>query len=414
MGGILRSMGNLKDLEAASHVPHIMQPDGVKQEHFVSMLREKEFNTASIVRWPKTSYGVHYSHYGVILDTVPPYLIQFGGGNFHNATVEITITIDDGWECVYEKELEESERENLLNRAFKVVGSTRYSILLRNCEHVANYIVKNHWFSSQIEDNENFKIIYTKFVATVKDKINVTPNDIIVNADFIQITETSLLDFNEIFEVKQKLSDTTNNILLLGPTGSGKSNLVNFLLGKRLVSTDLSPDSVTTHTSFIKCTKSFNTVYLIDTLGLTDSRWDPVLIHKMITSRLLSKTIYIHQVWIVLRFESRLTSIDKKALHQALNWVQKTKKVENFKVILTHCPDDLVDGKKDCVLNEFKLILKDMMLPDNQFATVNFKDPTIFSQKTNNLSTQMQIIEQWLNESPEPLDEFDSPCCNIL
>ena len=37
----------------------------------------------------------------------------------------------------------------MVERIQRVVGATSYSLLLRNCEHVANYIVEGRWTSMQ-------------------------------------------------------------------------------------------------------------------------------------------------------------------------------------------------------------------------------------------------------------------------
>jgi len=37
----------------------------------------------------------------------------------------------------------------MVERINRVVGATAYSLLLRNCEHVANYIFEGRWLSMQ-------------------------------------------------------------------------------------------------------------------------------------------------------------------------------------------------------------------------------------------------------------------------
>ena len=124
-----------------------------------------------------------------------------------------------------------------------------HSFCLRNSEHVANYIIQNKWYSTQMDEKINrkndlfggreplitvFKPNYS-FSENANKYLNVFPSDIkpmIFKAD--DEVEKIYTFINDSFKPTDfsyflDSSDDTFNVLVLGPTGAGKSDLINVL-----------------------------------------------------------------------------------------------------------------------------------------------------------------------------------------
>ena len=64
--------------------------------------------------------------------------------------------------------------ERVTERMKKVVGASNYSLLLRNSEHVVNYIMFGIWFSDQLDENSEI-IKCLKPDDNIKDAMDRTP-----------------------------------------------------------------------------------------------------------------------------------------------------------------------------------------------------------------------------------------------
>jgi len=105
------------------------------------------------ISWISRSYsGLNYTHWFITDDK---YTIEFDGDDIYTATINVNLKINPISNYT-EFEFTQECRE----RAKQIVGSTNYSLLLRNCEHTVNYIYIGTWASLQTSEN---KIIYNYF-----------------------------------------------------------------------------------------------------------------------------------------------------------------------------------------------------------------------------------------------------------
>ena len=81
------------------------------------------------------------------------FVVEFGHDLFEETMIVQLIDVDGVRvnEVISNQELKvEDNYEFVCGRIINVLGVTNYSLSVRNCEHVANYIFNNAWFSKQI------------------------------------------------------------------------------------------------------------------------------------------------------------------------------------------------------------------------------------------------------------------------
>jgi hypothetical protein len=174
-------------------------------------------------------YALKYLHYFLI--TVPSNLIcEFHGSDhftsiyeIHNKTMQQVYKVEaDTQQTEFTKEMKE--------RLAQVEGFTNYSLLLRNCEHVAKYIYYGKWYSNQVAtaSSDNIFANYIKRATDdTKKLVNTPPHGL-----------TSYGTYDVVVDIKDNWKFTTleagpllvykarkdsYNVLLVGPTGAGKS-----------------------------------------------------------------------------------------------------------------------------------------------------------------------------------------------
>lgn len=120
-----------------------------------------------------------------------------------------------------------------------VIGVRNYSLCLRNCEHVANYVFRGIWVSFQM-NNEGvlMKMFRYKFAKNEKPFINSFPA--LVRPHLARAESSPIYTFIKPYFTftgfDYYLDDRkidTYNILMVGPTGHGKSLLINILFNKK-------------------------------------------------------------------------------------------------------------------------------------------------------------------------------------
>ena len=127
-----------------------------------------------------------------------------------------------------------------MERMKRVVGATNYSVALRNCEHVARYIQTGSWFSFQISEKGSLRKIFFKDMAASTKIINKLPEELKdKSAELIVIYDEIESGGDMILQVMPKAAltlddDLAYNIRFLGPTGSGKSSLINLLCNRNI------------------------------------------------------------------------------------------------------------------------------------------------------------------------------------
>lgn len=271
-----------------------------------------------------------------------------------DSVLKISDNVYSNYEIVEQFQMDQKTRD----RIRMILGIKTQSILFQNSEHIANYIHSGKWISSQTNENghiyndliqindlprssakyrfkdvfiecfnSDFKILINTFPSTI-DPCNLDEKSI-----YPFITKTYLkspqihfyLDYND---------NSASNVLLIGPTGAGKSNLINALFNKKIVESQPSFTSVTKEIYFIKCQNNGKKLVLTDTVGLCDTEYNEEELMRMIKGRINRNFRSIDVVLIVLAMD-RITLDRSNSIKKVLEWLNYEKYAKRFTFVIT-------------------------------------------------------------------------------
>ena len=174
-----------------------------------------------------------YYHYFV---TDGVYTLEFGNGKLSENTVEIH---SRRLPREYRKVVSFPNTDAVRERMKEVVGAEGYSLLLRNCEHAARYVYCGSWVCTQIVPNglirELLGVIVKNKMRYIRKKLNRPPRELTK-----PLTSNRVL-FPGVQPIVQYETQHTSlsvdardmfNIVFMGPSGSGKSSIINHLFNQ--------------------------------------------------------------------------------------------------------------------------------------------------------------------------------------
>lgn len=166
---------------------------------------------------------------------------------------------------------------------------------------------------------------------------------------FVATQFSYYLDYNE----------DTYNIILIGPTGAGKSHLINLMFNDAICESKVSHSSVTREIYFIRGkgmvydveTKKFvqRNIVVTDTIGLCDTEWAENEIISMIKGRVSSNIRKLDAVFIVFKAD-RLQPQHVRNIKHILQWLDYEKNRLRICFISTFA--DFLDQEKKNSLRE--------------------------------------------------------------
>ena len=202
-------------------------------------------------------FGFEYEHFWITDGT---WILEFGGGDIRNNKVIIHCNPRAGV-CITDKTftLDKAVRK----RIKKVCGATNYSLALRNCEHVARYIYSGTWICFQMVGKGALKKAFVSHMSNSTKLINTFPAELVPKKPKMgplysdkdaldDPADTGTIEFNMIQEVLTEADKDDYTILFLGPTGAGKSHLINNLFNLSVSHSGATIDSVTKEVKFYK------------------------------------------------------------------------------------------------------------------------------------------------------------------
>ena len=267
-----------------------------------------------------------------------------------------------------------------------LVRCRNYSLCLRNCEHVANYVATGHWVSVQMNpDGIIFHYFQDYLHSTVRSLINQPPAPIRYLEDG-PATATTVYSFVESTYNYKRVDyvldhdEETCNLLVLGPTGAGKSHIINTIFNRQIVSSHASMRSVTKDVTFIRGDANLMTakglqkrgVILIDTVGFCDTELSNTQVLSIVEERVNASMRRIHLVIFVL--PQRLERVHVICIKKMMKWLKYDVYPGNFFFIINKC-DGLPVDTRDRLISETKSLLS---LTAESLAT---KLPQDFSKK---------------------------------
>ena len=341
----------LANLEQMSWTQHKIIK-GNNESHFAQVDADDEIQ---LCYYEDSMYGLKYQHYFLIF--YPSKCIaEFHGIDHFIALFQIHNKAIMR-EYIIETKPQTKFTEEMKVRLQKVENMSNYSLLLRNCEHVAKYVIYGKWFSKQtIQDgNTCFRHFYNVATDHAKHLINILPD----NLEEVPI-QSVMYEIGDKWKFKCSVKSSENfyheradsfNVLLIGPTGSGKSNLINHIYKSDVAPSEKGASGVTKSICFYPGTYEGPTkqgnICLIDTVGFCDEKMPLKDIIGMIVNILKNQELPIHRVLIV--FGERVRDAEKEALEEYKKHLKFEKFKKNFSLILTKCDDiigDLVAEEK--------------------------------------------------------------------
>jgi len=262
-------------------------------------------------------FGLKYEHWYISDGT---YILEFDGDDIYNARVTVhqkqlpyRTVASDGLQFDFTPAAKQ--------RAKKIIGATNYSLMLRNCEHVVTYIVHGAWRSLQTAPTAPiYKFFQAMFMGHVARLCNTLPEELQVTFMVRNTQRNPRLTQIAQYICSKPICDpgkAHKNVLVVGPTGTGKSDLINLLFNQTVVESRASLTSVTAHINFVLGTDSaMQRITIADTIGLCDTTLSVDEVLRLIKHSIKNNLVNIHKVLFLL--PKRLTGNEVDACNKVI------------------------------------------------------------------------------------------------
>ena len=288
------------------------------------------------------------------------------------------------------KEME--RKDEIIERMKTVVGATNYSLLLRNSEHIAWYVLTSVWVSYQICQEFSQLKRALEPDQRAENLINEPPQDFLQGHVRRKVFDDLSYDKECVQNaVENEILDGNYNpfrVIVIGPTGVGKSTIINHLYNKEVC--NIGQDSATRETDKVASTHGiyFNTrkmshkggklassvkrVNIFDTIGLCDGQLTDSENIEYIKSYLEPRIEKLDKVVVVFSVESKSENHTEamKACLYALNYGDNK---ENFVFVLSQC-DLFPQDQKENEEQLYKMV--------NKITDGNMPSPTTLKRQT--------------------------------
>jgi GTP-binding protein EngB required for normal cell division len=356
------------EIEHALHID-----EGLRQKQ--SVLVDKFTSPLKLCREVISVAGISYSHY-YISDGY--YVLEFGGAGVASAAAtekggshyvsDGYYVLEFGGLCISLKK--ENQQLNVVKefantgevkcRMRLVLGATNHSWCLRNSEHVARYIQSGTWHSLQMTGDDP---LFKAFKGALGEKVslvNTLPKDLQPKRSRHSVTGNAVYQawcspYDVEYTGKSPSlipQDGDVNVVVLGPTGSGKSSIINALFNKRVCPVKASALSVTRqmeiYSGYMKdaqrVTKKLN---VIDTIGFCDSIIPPEEIMALVKQFIRANVVSVHKVVIVC--SGRIEAAQATQIKHLLQWLGYSRHKSEFVFIYNKAEDLDDDEKTECI-----------------------------------------------------------------
>ena len=243
----------------------------------------------------------------------------------------------------------ETEMDDAIQQRMKlVIGMSNYSLCLRNCEHVANFVFRGRWDSMQMVDSNGLISYFRDYLLSDKalTLVNTFPSSIrphIFNNDAKQVYSQEIV--SNPFKATQfsyylDANEDTYNILVVGPTGCGKSRLINVLFNQEICRSETKHKSVTKDCYFIRGEGTITVgdrqqhkkIVVADTIGLCDTEWSDADTVSKIRNRVDASWRQLDAVLVVYR-AGRLQKPHVASIKAILQWLHYHEKKNSLRFL---------------------------------------------------------------------------------
>ena len=311
--------------------PHALVINSAQALQYQDLVRQ-QFPVGTTVRMCSRRcrmLRIDYRHYYIATVAQPTWVIQFGRGELTNTVVEVSI--DSTLNGYTEEEF--LVTDVVFGRIQTVVGATAYSLVLRNCEHVARYIQSGAWVCLQMTTEEDgIGAEFRKAIMCNKDnarKLNQLPNELRKprGSDIPEEQVPGMVPFIQLDTTEPygpRYDSSAFNIVVLGPTGSGKSLFINRLFNRQVCKHGSGAVSVTkafcTYVGSAVILNQQRRVNVIDSRGFCDSLISADAVCRLIKDFIRTNVGYIDKL--VILVSGRIEKAHADSIRQILDWLK--------------------------------------------------------------------------------------------
>mmetsp|Transcript_86848 Transcript_86848/g.202148 ORF Transcript_86848/g.202148 Transcript_86848/m.202148 type:complete len:437 (+) Transcript_86848:37-1347(+) len=341
--------------------PHSLQIDSLLRAEQVPLLADftKEVHLCWI---PYDLDGSRSARHYFITNASKKQMISFGDGYKVCACVEIK-------PCTHPKDKIMTEKcikvtDAVTGRMEEVCGARGHSFCLRNSEHLAKYIATGSWVSTQMFPQGFIMEIFKSAMKTPMPEINTPPEEMkkkhLVKKLYPQPVEYVKYKATKTVLSADEANNGSYNVVLLGPTGSGKSSLINLLYNRTVCPAAASPTSVTRHMRITQGTANImgkeTLCNIIDSIGFCDSELSPTEVMATIKQHL--KLTFLEVDRVVMVCSGRLEAMQQSAMKQIMEWLKysKNQNYGNFAIIYNKA-DNLSEAEREEYLAQICTLL---------------------------------------------------------
>ena len=363
----------LVQAEKESHKTHEVVRNNDVFNMFLTMIPKiKEESDMAIMAAPNTAGGLAYDHYYLVIGNI---VFEFGGGELKNAKVQATVCDPHRIGAVTKRIIPVKQWDLYIGRMCELIGMSSYSICLRNCEHVVNYVTSGKWVSSQV-----IKGLHESLFASIV--LRVRPSHHFANIpNGVELSKEEVLNLAQcgvayrpyrwfpqgaldpvddepsfkctltgVDKTGMQIKKETRVVLLLGPTGAGKSRAINLvfghLTGSGVAKSEMSAESVNKelifyYGAYAAIDQPTMHVCFIDSIGLCDSALSDDEVVALVKAKVDGLRYGLNHVLMV--FHGRLEKPQQDAVSSILKWIKLTPK--HTTMLVTKC-DTLNDDTK--------------------------------------------------------------------
>ena len=332
---------------------HDLVTDHDQRERLLPLLDHFPIGSEIQICFSYESAGDGFLKYEHFFISNKKWIFEFGSGDPMNNTVTVHGNPRRNYCTKEDKVLVD---QGVRKRMAHVLGMTNYSLLLRNCEHVVNYVAYGRWTSMQTVGKGRITCALINYMTDQSHRSirNTLPKQLQVNDRSIAQPPlypgvTPIVEYSRSVQSIQIGDEMAYNVLVMGPTGAGKSSIINLFFNRKICESEDSVDSVTRNIEFhvglgecfLNGAHGVHRINLIDTIGFCDSELSSEEVVELLKQQVLGNVGRIHKVLMVT--SGRIRKEEEESIKQMLKWLgyeHGWDKLTNFSFLFAYTKTD--------------------------------------------------------------------------